>query len=67
MAGQWISWQEQHLLQLLGRGVVSHWDQIPQAVRNDLLKVVRCIDDGYSSAETEQIIEELRRSTVSER
>jgi hypothetical protein len=66
MAGQWISWQEQHLFQLLGRGVVSQWGQIPQAVRNELLKEVESIDDRYRSADTEQMIEELRRSTVTE-
>jgi hypothetical protein len=66
MAGQWISWQEQHLLQLLGQGVVSHWGQIPEAVRNDLLKEVERIDDRYQSADTDQMIEELRRSTVSQ-
>jgi hypothetical protein len=64
MAGQWVSWQEQDLLQLLGRAVVSQWDGMPQAIRNDLLKDARRIDagridGGRRSAETEQEIKAL--------
>ena len=56
MAEQWMSWEEEHILERLGRAVVAQWDELPEALQDRILKEAVRRDDRGRAATTERQI-----------
>jgi hypothetical protein len=56
MAEQWMSWEEEHILERLGRAVVAQWDELPEVLQDLILREAVRLDDRGRTATTERQI-----------